>query len=82
MLILDSFRGHTIEEVKKMLKSRNADQIIIHGGLTMLQPLDVCINRLFKAALKEQYTRWMAVGEHEFMPTGKIMWPDAEQLCE
>jgi hypothetical protein len=24
----------------------------------------------------------MARGEHEFMPTGKIKRPDAEQLCE
>jgi hypothetical protein len=56
MLILDSFHGHTTEEMKKILKSRNTDQIIISGGLTsMLQPLDVCINRPFKAALKEQY---------------------------
>jgi hypothetical protein len=45
MLILDSFCGHTTEEVKKILKSRNTDQVIIPGGLTsMLQPLDVCIN--------------------------------------
>jgi hypothetical protein len=36
----------------------------------------------FKAALKEQYTQWMATGEHEFMPTGKIKQPDTEQLCE
>jgi hypothetical protein len=43
MLILDSFHGHTTEEVKKTLKSRNTDQVIIPGGLTsMLQPLDVC----------------------------------------
>jgi hypothetical protein len=72
MLILDSFHGHTTEEVKKILKSRNTDQVIIPGGLTlMLQLLDVCINWPFKAALKEQYTRWMAAGEREFMPTEK-----------
>jgi hypothetical protein len=54
MLILDSFHGHTTEEVKKTLKSRNTDQVIIPGGLTsMLQTLDVCINWLFKAALKD-----------------------------
>jgi hypothetical protein len=56
-LILDSFHGDTTEEVKKIWKSRNTDQVIIPGGLTsMLQLLDVCIKRLFKAALKEQYT--------------------------
>jgi hypothetical protein len=48
----------------------------------MLQPFDVCINQPFKAALKEQYTRWMAVGEHEYTPMGKIKRPDAGQLCE
>jgi hypothetical protein len=83
MLILDSFRGHTTEGVKKTLKSRNKDQVIIPAGLTsMLQPLDVCINWPFKAALKEQYTQWMAMGEHEFTPMGKIKRPDVEQLCE
>jgi hypothetical protein len=83
MLILDSFHGHTTEVVKKTLKTRNKNQVIIPGELTsMLQPLDVCINRLFKAVLKEQYTRWMAMGEHEFTPMGKIKRPDIEQLCE
>jgi hypothetical protein len=83
MYILDSFRRHTTEEVKKTLKSRNTDQVIIPGGLTsMLQLLGVCINRLFKAALKEQYTRWMAAGEREYTPTGKIKRPDVGQLCE
>jgi hypothetical protein len=48
----------------------------------MLQPLVVCKNRPFKGALKEQYTRRMAAGEHEFTPTGKIKRPDVEQLCE
>jgi hypothetical protein len=57
MLLLDSFCGHTTQEVKKILKSRNTYQVIIPGGLTlMLQPLDVCIKQPFKAALKEQYT--------------------------
>jgi hypothetical protein len=55
MHILYSFCGHTAEEVKKILKSRNMDQVIISGGLTsMLHLLDMCINRPFKAALKEQ----------------------------
>jgi hypothetical protein len=59
------------------------DQVIILWGMiSMLQPLDECINQSFKAQLKELYTRWVASGEHEFMPTGKIKLPDVEQLCE
>jgi hypothetical protein len=83
MLILDIFRGHATEEVKKFLKSRNMEKVIIPGGLaSMLQLLDVCINRLFKAVLKEQYTWWMATGEHEYTQTGKIKRRSVEQLCE
>jgi hypothetical protein len=79
MPILDSFRGHGTEEVK-ILKSRNTDQAVIPGGLTLiLQPFDVCINRPFKATL---YTQWMAAGEYEFTPTAKIKRPDVEQFCE
>jgi hypothetical protein len=36
MLILVSFCGHTTEKVKKILKSRNTDQVIIPGGLTLM----------------------------------------------
>jgi hypothetical protein len=36
----------------------------------------------FKPVLKEQYTQWMAAGENEFMPMGKIKRPYTEQLCE
>jgi hypothetical protein len=83
MLILNSFHGHTTEEVNKILKIRNMDQVIIPGGMALLlELLDVCINRLFKAMLKGQYTRWMVAGEHEFMTMGKIKRPDVEQLCE
>jgi hypothetical protein len=48
----------------------------------VLQPLDVCINQPFKFVLKEQYTQWMAAGEYEFTPTGRIKQPNVEQLCE
>jgi hypothetical protein len=83
MLILDSFCGHTTEKVKKILKSWNMDQVITPGGLiSMLQPFDACINQPVKASLKEQYTRWMAIGEHEVTPVGKIKRLDAEQLSE
>jgi hypothetical protein len=34
--------------------------------------LNTCINQPFKDMLKEQYTRWMAAGEHKFTPMRKI----------
>jgi hypothetical protein len=47
MLILDSFLKQSTEDVKKILKSRNTDQVIIPGGLTsMLQPLTAgCVHK-------------------------------------
>lgn len=83
LLVLDSFRGHTTEEVKKILKKGNTDLAIIPGGLTsVLQPLHVCINRPFKAALKEMYTKWMAEDDHAYTPVGKIKRPDFGLICK
>jgi hypothetical protein len=59
MLVLDSFWGHTKDQVKVMLKNGKTDLAIIPGELTsLLQPLDVCINRPTKATLKEMYTKF------------------------
>ena len=38
MPILNSFCGHTIDEVKKTMQHRKIDLIIIPGGLTSVQP--------------------------------------------
>ena len=80
--MLDSFTGHMAEGVKILLKKGKMDLIVIlHGLMSMLQPLDDCINQLFKFALKQKYTEWMAGGNHQYTPTGKIKKPDLELLC-
>lgn len=54
MLVMDSFRGHLTDNVKKGLSKIKTQQVIIPGGMTsMLQPLDVCINKPFKCQLKK-----------------------------
>jgi hypothetical protein len=56
MLSLDSFHEYVTEEVKISIISRDMDQVVIPGGLTLMLPrLEVCINWLFKAMLKVQY---------------------------
>ena len=56
MLVLDSFHGHTTHEVQQKLQNGKTDLVIIPGGLTsVLQPQDVCVNRPFKAVLKQIY---------------------------
>ena len=67
MLILDSFRGHMTDEVKKTLQHQKTDLIIIPGGLTsILQSLDVCINKPFKASMTDLYTQWMEKNKHSY----------------
>lgn len=49
MLVLDAFRGHLTEGVKKKLQEEATDLVVIPGGMTsQLQRLDVCLNKPFK----------------------------------
>ena len=54
LLVLDSFSAHVTNAVKKRLKEINTVPLVIPGGCTSkLQPLDVCINKPFKAFVPE-----------------------------
>uniref|UniRef100_A0A8C4RKQ3 HTH CENPB-type domain-containing protein n=1 Tax=Erpetoichthys calabaricus TaxID=27687 RepID=A0A8C4RKQ3_ERPCA len=82
MLVMDSFRGHLTEGVKKRLKDGKTDQVIIPRGMTsLLQPLDVCINRPFKTHVLRMYTEWAATSVHDTTATGKIKAPTLAQMC-
>lgn len=73
MLVLDSFRGHITEEVKDQCRKHDSDLVVIPGGLTsLLQPLDVSINKPFKANLRAEYEAWIRDGARERTPAGKI----------
>lgn len=53
LLIMDSFSGHLTQQVRAVLKDHKFDVLIIPGGYTKyLQPLDISVNRSFKARLK------------------------------
>ncbi|CAI2196289.1 16709_t:CDS:1, partial [Funneliformis geosporum] len=50
LLILDSFSAHKTEVVKKWFFEKKTNIAIIPGGLTSkLQPLDIFLNKPFKA---------------------------------
>ncbi|KAM7379987.1 hypothetical protein PAMP_003317 [Pampus punctatissimus] len=56
LLICDSMCTHITNGVKKQVKHTNSVLAIIPGGLTKeLQPLDIGVNRAFKA---RQRTSW------------------------
>jgi hypothetical protein len=82
MLVLDSFRGHLNEGVKKKLQRGRTDMVVIPGGLTsILQPLDISIKKPFKESLRRFYGEWMAEGNHRYTPGGKIKRPPLETMC-
>ncbi|CAG8791929.1 7518_t:CDS:2, partial [Dentiscutata erythropus] len=64
----DSFKGHLTDVVKEKFKETNTIMGVIPGGLmSLVQVLDVSINKPFKDHLCERWRNWMANGE--FQPT-------------
>jgi hypothetical protein len=73
MLVLDAFKGHLTDSVKKMLKESSCDLAVIPGGLTsQLQPLDVSLNKPFKAYLRDEYDAWLSTENLPLTKTGKF----------
>ena len=53
VLVLDSFKGHLSDSVKNQLRKMNTELVVIPGGMTsVLQPLDVSINKPFEDRLR------------------------------
>jgi hypothetical protein len=72
LLVLDSFRGHLVNSVKNRFNEKQTNIAVIPGGLTSkLQPLDVAINKSFKANLRRYYNEWMNSEVHALTPTKK-----------
>ncbi|CAI7886620.1 unnamed protein product [Closterium sp. NIES-53] len=58
MVVLDSYRGHLTEAVKEKFRELNCVPAIIPSGCTAeVQPLDVSINKSFKASVCQQYQK-------------------------
>ena len=60
LLFLDSFSAHLADKVKDTFKRYNATIVVIPGGCTsVLQPLDVSINKPVKSILRQSWERYM-----------------------
>lgn len=76
LLVWDMFRGHLGDKVKRTLKSMKVTQAVIPGGCTsVLQPLDVSLNKPFKTKMRELWTNWMINREKEFTAGGNLKRP-------
>ncbi|CAI7818648.1 unnamed protein product [Closterium sp. NIES-54] len=84
LLVLDSYRGHITDGVLAKLRWHRVIPAIIPGGCTpLLQPLDVSINRSFKAGLRTFYNDWFAdEWVNSFTPAGNLKRPPAETVLK
>ena len=83
LLIYDSMRAHFTDVVKKQVKQTNSVLAVIPGGLTKeLQPLDIGVNRAFKARLRAAWEKWMTEGEHTFTKTGRQRRVTYATICQ
>jgi hypothetical protein len=82
MLVLDAFEGHLTEKVKTVASYLlNTDLVIIPGGITsVLQVLDVVVNKPFKDQLRRLYGEWMLSGNCPLTPAGNIRRPSEALL--
>ena len=56
MLVLDTLKGHLSDSVKSQLRKMDTVLFVIPDGITsVLQPMDVPINKPFKDRLRQQY---------------------------
>lgn len=73
MLVLDAFRGHLTEGVKRVLCDGKTDLVIIPGYMTStLQPL--------KGGVQLEYQEWMS-GDNPNTPTGRLQRPPLGTVC-
>ena len=53
MLVLHTFNKHLIDSVKNQLHKKKTELVVIPGGMTsVLQPMDVSINKPFKDRMR------------------------------
>ena len=83
LLVWDSFRAHLVDSVKQAVKEMNTDITVIPGRLTsVLQPLDVSLNKPFKDRLREKWTTWMIEGEKEHTAGGNVKAASLSTMCQ
>ena len=60
-MVYDAFKAHTIDEMEAVLPINSTNLIMVLPGFTSkCQPLDVCVNKLFKGVLSNCWEDYVA----------------------
>ena len=82
LLMLDSYRCHTLASVREAIQASGVELVVIPGGCTCLcQPVDVGINKPFKNYMQEKWVYHLISRRHEAV-NGKIPAPTREELVQ
>lgn len=81
-LVLDAFKGHTADAVKRKMMNMNTNLVLIPGGMTsQIQPLDVSVNKPFKDHVRDEYEKWLFTDNLPLTNTGKIKKAPASEVA-
>ena len=76
MFVWDSFICHISDAMKEQLKQYNTLMSVIPGGcMKFLQPIDVCINKPFRAFFGELCDEWLRKKDFEYTKGENIKAP-------
>ena len=83
MLVWGMFRAHLLDSIKSKLKRNNTYQCVIPGEcVSAFQPLDVCLNKPFKAHMRQKWNEWMVNGEKQLTKAGNLKRPKLATVCQ
>lgn len=81
VLILDSYRCHVMDSVKRAIEELGVQVKFIPGGCTGLcQPVDVGVNKPFKSRMRAKWQEWLL--ERGINQQESTRSPDRQQICQ
>ena len=85
ILCLDKFQAHISASTDSKMKANNVHPSVIPGGCTsVLQPLDVCLNKPFKSLLRHSWQNYMlkCSEKNKLDPNEKIPPPSRQDIID
>ena len=84
LLVMDSFKAHCTDEIQELLAKSNCAVAFIPGGCTSkLQPLDVSLNKPFKAVCRNSFSSFCRSQLANMTdPADRLKTATKQQVCQ